>query len=101
MTALTWLLILGAVALGALRLGAWMQKMTLANRCPRLKQYGFVFWQHALAPKQETTVTLRCILEKGHDCPHCVILNKGMHNQRSDWFEDEENECSASAPSIE
>ena len=87
MTALTWLLLLGAVTLAALRLGAWMQKLTLANRCPRLKEYGLVFWR-AWGPTQETTVTLRCILEKGHDCPHCVVLNKGMPNQRSDWFED-------------
>jgi len=98
MTTPFWIWILVGVALGGFRLGAWAQKLTLANRCPRLRQYGFMFYLHALAPKQETTVTLRCILEKGHDSPHCVILNKGKVNQRSDWFEDEDEDADDQTP---
>lgn len=90
-----WLLLVGFVVGVVLALSVWAPVFQ-RNRCPRIKNYKLIFRWRPLGHPEETTVCVRCILDKGHDGPHHVRLNEGLTNERMDWFEDE---CSGSASS--
>ncbi len=88
-----WLLPIAWVV--GLLVGSRLTSVVTEHRCTRIRTYGLTTYTHRSRPPLQTTSAVRCILEHGHESPHCVRLNEGQPNERLDWFEDELNTKSA------